>query len=189
MAELRGSPNDNYHTETSEVQSKTESVLEGHRPADPESPPPLQRNQHLQFLVRNLVQGFPSRYISQDASQPWLLYWLLQSFSTLGVGLDLDNKQRYEIRGIWMYPTNDLPVGLSIRSWPGSIQTVDLVVVLDNKLTSYQLMQQCVPLQSLGDRGRMVAGTRSTGELLMVPRLRFVVMMHPGKGYTSSSCL
>ncbi|KAG2063531.1 terpenoid cyclases/Protein prenyltransferase [Suillus decipiens] len=38
-------------------------------------------------------QGFPSRYISQDASQ--LLYWTLQSFSVMGVALDSNNKQKW----------------------------------------------------------------------------------------------
>ncbi|EIW78087.1 terpenoid cyclases protein prenyltransferase [Coniophora puteana RWD-64-598 SS2] len=56
--------------------------------------PALQRNAHLQFLVRNLTQGFPERYVSQDASQPWLLFWTLQSFSVARVGLDPGNKQR-----------------------------------------------------------------------------------------------
>jgi hypothetical protein len=44
--------------------------------------------------VRNLVQGFPPRYISQDASQPWLMFWTLQSLSALQVAIDPDNKQR-----------------------------------------------------------------------------------------------
>ena len=94
MGEPRRSPDDQHPTVTSDLQAETESILLKHLPLDPESPPPLQRQQHLQFLVRNLVQGFPSRYVSQDASQPWLLYWTLQSFSALGVVLDANNKQR-----------------------------------------------------------------------------------------------
>ncbi|KAH7925777.1 terpenoid cyclases/Protein prenyltransferase [Leucogyrophana mollusca] len=87
-------PDDSYYTETSDIQAETETVLLKHLPADPNSLPSLQKNQHLQFLVRHLVQGFPSRYASQDASQPWLLYWTLQGLSVAGVGLDPDNKQR-----------------------------------------------------------------------------------------------
>ena len=94
MAQPRRSADDQHITETSDVQAETESILLKHLPLDPESLPPLQRQQHLQFLVRNLVQGFPSRYISQDASQPWLLYWTLHSFSVMGVVLDPNNKQR-----------------------------------------------------------------------------------------------
>lgn len=91
----RRSADDQHPTETSELQAETESVLLKHIPLDSESLPPLQRGQHLQFLVRNLIQGFPSRYTSQDASQPWLLYWTLQSFSAMGVVLDPNNKQRW----------------------------------------------------------------------------------------------
>lgn len=96
MTQPRRSPNDQYPTETSDLQAETESILLKHVPLDPESPPPLQRQQHLQYLVRSLVQGFPARYTSQDASQPWLLYWTLQSFTVMGVMLDPGNKQRCE---------------------------------------------------------------------------------------------
>jgi protein farnesyltransferase subunit beta len=54
----------------------------------------LQRNSHVAFLAKNFIQGFPSKYTSQDASQPWLMYWILQSFSCLQVGLDPGNKQK-----------------------------------------------------------------------------------------------
>jgi len=56
----------------------------------------LQKNMHLQFLARNMLQGFPARYMSQDASQPWLLFWTLQSFSVLQTGLDPGNRQRWK---------------------------------------------------------------------------------------------
>ncbi|EGN97652.1 hypothetical protein SERLA73DRAFT_92860 [Serpula lacrymans var. lacrymans S7.3] len=87
-------PTDSYDTETSETQAETESTLLKHLPLDPNTPLVLQKNLHMQYLVRNLTQGLPTRYTSQDASQPWLLYWTLQSFSILGVALDPDNKQR-----------------------------------------------------------------------------------------------
>ncbi|KAF8129849.1 terpenoid cyclases/protein prenyltransferase alpha-alpha toroid [Boletus edulis] len=94
MISPRRSLDDQHPTDTSKLQLETESILLKHLPLDPDSLPPIQRQQHLQYLVRNLVQGFPSRYISQDASQAWLLYWTLQSFGVLGVVLDPDNKQR-----------------------------------------------------------------------------------------------
>jgi protein farnesyltransferase subunit beta len=56
--------------------------------------PVLNKNPHMQFLIRNFIQGFPTKYISQDASQPWLMFWTIQSFSTLQVALDPGNKQR-----------------------------------------------------------------------------------------------
>lgn len=88
---------DSFPTPTSKAQAETENVLLKHIPdrSEGESPPTLLKNAHMQFLVRNLVQGFPSRYISQDASQPWLMFWTIQSFSILQVGLDPGNKQRY----------------------------------------------------------------------------------------------
>ncbi|KDQ53706.1 hypothetical protein JAAARDRAFT_39019 [Jaapia argillacea MUCL 33604] len=97
MVAPRPAPVDAYPTDTSDTQAETEETLLKHIP-DPNSstnpPPTLQKNVHLQFLVRNLLQGFPSRYISQDASQPWLLFWTIQSFSILQAGLDPNNKQR-----------------------------------------------------------------------------------------------
>ncbi|KAI0316006.1 terpenoid cyclases/Protein prenyltransferase [Amylostereum chailletii] len=84
-------PDDGYPSKTSFLQTETEDVLQSHKADDP---PTLNKNAHLQFLVRNLVQGFPARYVSQDASQPWLMFWTLQSFSALQVGIDPTNKQR-----------------------------------------------------------------------------------------------
>ncbi|KAF9039073.1 terpenoid cyclases/protein prenyltransferase alpha-alpha toroid [Panaeolus papilionaceus] len=65
-------------------------------PAGPSTPPTptLHKTSHIQWIARNLIQGFPSRYVSQDASQPWLLFWTLQAFSALQVGLDPGNRQR-----------------------------------------------------------------------------------------------
>ncbi|KAF8968548.1 terpenoid cyclases/protein prenyltransferase alpha-alpha toroid [Flammula alnicola] len=87
-------PTDGFPTPTSRSQAETEAVLLKHIPDTDAPAPSLQKNAHMQFLVRNLVQGFPTRYISQDASQPWLLFWTVQAFSVLQVGLDPGNKQR-----------------------------------------------------------------------------------------------
>jgi protein farnesyltransferase subunit beta len=76
------------------MQAETEAVLRKHIPPLNMEDLVLEKKSHIQFLIRNLVQGFPSRYISQDASQPWLLFWTVQSFSTLQVALDPGNKQR-----------------------------------------------------------------------------------------------
>lgn len=98
---LQPTPVDRYPTGTSDLQAATENVLKARLQLHKASPeectadgPILQRNNHLQFLLRNLVQGFPARYVSQDASQPWLFFWTLQGFSVLGVGLDELTKQR-----------------------------------------------------------------------------------------------
>jgi len=94
MAHLPRSPTDGYPTETSNIQATTENVLISHIPDTSDTPPTLKKTAHLQFLIRNLVQGFPSKYTSQDASQPWLMFWTVQGFSVLQVGLDPENKQK-----------------------------------------------------------------------------------------------
>lgn len=96
MAHLPRFPTDSFPTPTSILQLTTEETLADHIASS--SPPILQKNDHIQFLLRNLVQGFPSRYISQDASQPWLMFWTVQGFSVLQVGLDPKNKQRWVSR-------------------------------------------------------------------------------------------
>ena len=89
------SPNDSYPTPTSTLQASTERILASHIPADTSKPDyELKKNTHIQFIARVMLQGFPSKYISQDASQPWLMFWILESFSILQVGLDPGNKQR-----------------------------------------------------------------------------------------------
>ncbi|KAI0306126.1 terpenoid cyclases/Protein prenyltransferase [Multifurca ochricompacta] len=91
----RPTPIDAYPTKTSDYQADTEDILQEQILLDRDgSKRVLHKNMHLQFLVRNLVQGFPARYVSQDASQPWLMFWTLQSFSTLQIAIDPDNKQR-----------------------------------------------------------------------------------------------
>ncbi|KAI0804777.1 terpenoid cyclases/protein prenyltransferase alpha-alpha toroid [Irpex lacteus] len=115
MTTLRPTPTDGYPTPTSDLQAQTERILQDHLRAQlslsPSSPsssssankdendetkhqPTLQKPAHVQFLLRNMVQGFPARYTSQDASQPWLIFWTLQGFSVLGVGLDEVTKKR-----------------------------------------------------------------------------------------------
>ncbi|CDO76229.1 hypothetical protein BN946_scf184644.g3 [Trametes cinnabarina] len=72
----------------------TENIIKSHIPPGGTSQAELQKRYHFEFLLRNLRQGFPERYISQDASQPWLIYWTLHGFSILGAGLDDLTKKR-----------------------------------------------------------------------------------------------
>lgn len=106
MAHLPRSPTDAYPTETSDLQAETEEALAEHVPGGASaSGSTLQKNAHLQFLIRNLVQGFPAKYISQDASQPWLMFWTVQSFSILQVSLDPTNKQKIiDTVMAWQHP-------------------------------------------------------------------------------------
>ncbi|KAF8889431.1 terpenoid cyclases/protein prenyltransferase alpha-alpha toroid [Gymnopilus junonius] len=100
------SPVDGFPTLTSRSQAETEQVLLKHLPEPgAKDEPILQKTSHMQFLVRNLVQGFPARYISQDASQPWLMFWTVQAFSVLQVALDPANKQRIIDKVMaWQHP-------------------------------------------------------------------------------------
>ena len=92
------SKTDGFPTHTSDEQWHLESALRSFAPpqnsdssvADKQ----LERNAHINFLVRILLQGLPSRAVTQDASQPWIIFWVLQSLCILGVGLDPDNKQK-----------------------------------------------------------------------------------------------
>jgi hypothetical protein len=99
MRSHRSTPVDGYPTDTSASQAATENILQSHWArqvsGDPNHVVTLKKESHVQFLLRNLVQGFPPRYTSQDASQPWLIFWTLQGFSVLGVGLDEQTKRRY----------------------------------------------------------------------------------------------
>lgn len=90
-------PDDGYGTPTSYQQSATEDSLIATLPSDPSSPLLLSlfKTEHLKFIARNLTQGFPAKYMAYDASQPWLVFWTVQSLSVLGVALDSANKQKY----------------------------------------------------------------------------------------------
>ncbi|PPQ87240.1 hypothetical protein CVT25_004090 [Psilocybe cyanescens] len=100
--------NDGFPTSTSRSQAETEEVLLAHIPdleAEVQRKSILEKKIHMSFLVRNLVQGFPERYISQDASQPWLLFWTVQAFSVLQVALDPGNKQKIIDKVLaWQHP-------------------------------------------------------------------------------------
>jgi protein farnesyltransferase subunit beta len=87
-------PTDGIETETSRAQAETEDVLLNHIPDAPGAVPVLHDAQHKNWMARNLIQGFPSRYQAYDASQPWLMYWTLQSFCTLQVAMDPDNRKK-----------------------------------------------------------------------------------------------
>lgn len=154
---LRPTPVDAYPTPTSETQAETERVLLAHSPSATEKQGQksegkqpdhsiLQKNAHLQFLIRNLLQGFPARYISQDASQPWLLFWTLQACAVLGVGLDSGVKERF----VFLKPLIDYfdcvyPTGPSKPCYTSKVLTVGFVVAQASPLICYPHMRRYVP--------------------------------------------
>src|SRR6266498_445350 len=90
-------PTDGHPTSTSRIQAETEAVLLEHLPPADAEPPNLNKLSHLRFLTHNLTKGFPSRYMSQDASQPWLMFWTTQSFAALQVAFDIEIRQRFGV--------------------------------------------------------------------------------------------
>ncbi|CED83709.1 Beta subunit of farnesyltransferase [Phaffia rhodozyma] len=90
---------DGVQTETSDVQLNTEAFLSTlidlHKSTlgFDGSPPPLAKQNHVQFLARNLF-GLPAAYVSLDASRPWMVYWILHSFDILGIALDEVTRER-----------------------------------------------------------------------------------------------
>ncbi|KAI1768536.1 terpenoid cyclases/Protein prenyltransferase [Hypoxylon sp. FL1150] len=52
-------------------------------PCNQHGVPRLDRQRHIKFLRKNLGK-LPGRFVSLDASRPWLLYWCLNGLSLLG---------------------------------------------------------------------------------------------------------
>ncbi|KAG8701066.1 CAAX farnesyltransferase (FTase) subunit beta [Ceratobasidium sp. 395] len=95
LSTFKPTPTDGIETATSLSQFDTETAISDLLLVlkDP-SNVQLNRSVHARWAYTALMQGLPGRYTSQDASQPWLLYWALQSLTCLGVQLDASTKQR-----------------------------------------------------------------------------------------------
>lgn len=166
MRSLRPTPVDGYPTDTSTLQATTENVLQSHWAkqvaGDTNHVVALKKDSHVQFLLRNLVQGFPPRYTSQDASQPWLIFWTLQGFSVLGVGLDEQTKRRYVVGMIDVSQSSPC-AGRSTRFLLCSILPVVLLADQASSLTYCQPMHRCVRWQSQEAVATMADGIRLIG--------------------------
>ena len=158
------SPNDLYGTPTSTVQESTERILSSHVPINPaEAGYELKKQTHSQFIARVMLQGFPSKYVSQDASQPWLMFWILESFSILQVGLDPGNRQRSALHPAERANLTGRATGQSTRCLPVNIQMVDSAADRGSRRTFCRRMPLSVPWPLLGDQDRVGAGTKSIG--------------------------
>ncbi|KAH7333873.1 terpenoid cyclases/Protein prenyltransferase [Rhizoctonia solani] len=95
LSTFKATPTDGRDTQTSFAQFETETSISDLLLIlkDP-SNVTLDRAAHAQWAYKSLTQGLPGRYTSQDASQPWLIYWALQALTCLGVQLDPTTKQR-----------------------------------------------------------------------------------------------
>ncbi|EUC55906.1 terpenoid cyclase/protein prenyltransferase [Rhizoctonia solani AG-3 Rhs1AP] len=94
LSTFKATPTDGRDTQTSLAQYETETAISDllivlNNPSDVR----LNRAIHAQWAHTSLVQGLPSRYTSQDASQPWLIYWASQALTCLGIRLEDSTKQ------------------------------------------------------------------------------------------------
>ncbi|KAJ1303977.1 hypothetical protein OPQ81_008387 [Rhizoctonia solani] len=95
LSTFKATATDGRDTQTSLAQFETETLISDLLLVlkDP-SNVKLDRATHARWVYTSLIQGLPGRYTSQDASQPWLIYWALQTLTCLGVQLDTVTKQR-----------------------------------------------------------------------------------------------
>jgi hypothetical protein len=166
----RPTPINAYPTATSNLQADTENILQDHVPLEGGGGGcVLHKNRHLELLVRNLAQGFPARYVSQDASQPWLMFWTLQSFSALQIAIDPDTKQRCLSFSFLVSPCADMfflwCLGQSILSCSGSTRMADSVVGPGRLRTYYLRTRLCALSRLLVAMVLEADGTKLTGAL------------------------
>ena len=161
------SPNDSYQTPTSILQESTERILASYVPTDAsEVDHELKKNAHIQFVARAMLQGFPSKYISQDASQPWLMFWILESFSIMQVGLDPGNKQRSAQSNSYPDQSDNLisrVTGRLTQCLPVNIRMADSAAGLGNQHTFYRRMPLYVLWLLPGDPDQVEVGTKLIG--------------------------
>lgn len=119
---------DGCPTATSFIQEKTEKELKEAYDSVPK-PLILQRMRHFQWLKVLLFQGLPARYKSQDASQPWLMFWIINSFQLMGVQLDVATKQR-AIDTLMQCQSPDGGFGGGPKQAPGLLPTYAAVSTL-----------------------------------------------------------
>ncbi|KAH9809845.1 terpenoid cyclases/protein prenyltransferase alpha-alpha toroid [Melampsora americana] len=80
--------NETIDEDEDEVEEKPQKV--GSRSIDTAI---LDRSAHMKYLIPSLSHLGP-RLTTLDASRPWLMYWILNSFSILNLGLNPTDRQR-----------------------------------------------------------------------------------------------
>ncbi|WVR09083.1 hypothetical protein IAU60_006144 [Kwoniella sp. DSM 27419] len=99
-------PSNNVPSDTLHEQADTESIISSLFSLLPppqgsdsrlieESGPPttLRKAEHTQFLASTFFK-LPVKFVSLDASKPWLVFWSVHSLDLLGVALDQGTKNR-----------------------------------------------------------------------------------------------
>lgn len=84
---VHGGPakDDGLYTETSQEQSYTESTISFLLDRDQSFS--FDRSLHIRYLM-GALEGLGPRFVSLDASKPWLIYWILHSLDLLGHQVD-----------------------------------------------------------------------------------------------------
>ncbi|KND04533.1 uncharacterized protein SPPG_00259 [Spizellomyces punctatus DAOM BR117] len=87
--DIWGLPDDGFPTETSEMQEEVEAAVmplyaryKWKVPPEPLTSVRLQRTLHIRYLKSGL-EGLSKRFVVLDASQPWLVYWMLHGLDLL----------------------------------------------------------------------------------------------------------
>jgi protein farnesyltransferase subunit beta len=111
---------DKYETETSQVENKTHEVILPFLEGNPDDLtlnaygiPKLQREQHAAVL-KKFLGDYPAPYAAMDAARPWMVYWGLQSMTSLGLDIHPLQK-RYVILVFRPSPHGYFPY--SILAW------------------------------------------------------------------------
>ncbi|KAH7577365.1 hypothetical protein JRO89_XS01G0240900 [Xanthoceras sorbifolium] len=125
----------------------------------------LQRDNHMEYLLRGLQQLGPS-FCVLDANRPWICYWILHSIALLGESIDagleartIDFLSRCQLelsRGdeVLAWSRARPPICPSIANWwrPPLSQMVDMVVDLDRQMphlaTTYAAVNSLITLGS-----------------------------------------
>ncbi|KAI9102487.1 terpenoid cyclases/protein prenyltransferase alpha-alpha toroid [Phlyctochytrium arcticum] len=96
LNESRQGEDDGTPTETSQMQLEVEATIvplyfpyKYRKPPVPPSSIKLNRAAHIEYL-QNGLSGLSGRFVALDASQPWLVYWMLHGLDLLEVPLSAD---------------------------------------------------------------------------------------------------
>nr|XP_019048040.1 protein farnesyltransferase subunit beta [Kwoniella bestiolae CBS 10118]OCF26970.1 protein farnesyltransferase subunit beta [Kwoniella bestiolae CBS 10118] len=94
-------PTNSHPTSTLTEQQETESLISSlfallpppTSDTDSDSITSLRKQEHTQFLASTFFK-LPGKFVSLDASRPWLVFWSVHSLDLLGVALDQGTKDR-----------------------------------------------------------------------------------------------
>ncbi|WWC64057.1 uncharacterized protein I303_106664 [Kwoniella dejecticola CBS 10117] len=92
-------PTNSHPSATLDEQQETESLISSlfsllpSPTTESDDKTVLRKNEHTQFLASTFFK-LPGKFVSLDASRPWLIFWTVHSLDILGVALDQGTKDR-----------------------------------------------------------------------------------------------